>query len=178
MALTYQSLGDSPCSISRGLVGEAADGAFRRARVGLANTPVPAGYAGDGSLDNPVFFRKVLDAGLTLIGSRDPKDLSGIQLANIFFIATRPGNTVLENTLRGTYPNGRLLEAPFVENASAMVFEATPAYIQPQWGAVEFENTGGLSDPSYCDFLFVVSTDVGQTDSGLYMVKLFHSLTA
>jgi hypothetical protein len=178
MALNIQALGDSPCSISRGIGGVAADGAFRRVRVGLANTPLPAGYTGDGSLDNPVFFRKVLEASLTLIGSSNPNDLSNVELANIFFLATRAGNTALQAQLQAVYPNGKLLEAPFVENASAMVFASTPAFIQPQWGAVGFENTGGTSAPTYCDFIFIVSTDVGQDDSGLYIVKLFHSLTA
>ncbi len=178
MALTIQALGDSPCSISRGIAGVAADGGFRHARVGLANTPYPAGYTGDGSLDNPVFFRKVRDAALTLIGSNNLNDLSNVALANVFWLASRAGNEVLEANLQGTWPNGRLLEMPFVENAAAMAFSSAPAYIAPGWGAVQFENTGGASAPTYCDFLFAVSTDVGQDDSGLYIVKLFHSLTA
>ena len=179
MALVTQSLGNSPCSISRGVSGVAADGTLRRIRVGLSGTPYPVGYTGEGSLDNPIFFKKVLEAGLVLIGSNNPADLSNVSsLANVFWMASREGNTALLAQLRALFPNGNLLELPFVENAAAMVYDVAPLAIAPQWGTVMFENTGGASAPTYCDFVFIVSAAEDQTDNSNYIVKLFHSLTA
>ncbi len=176
MAISYQTFADSPCAIVRAAVGTQPDGVTRQLRVGLPGAPGPTGQVG--TIDNKVFFEKIVEAAMRLTGAASKEALSNAVIANAFLLAVAP-NVHFQTQLDIAFPGGLLLPRPLIEQANAVVSASDPPF-QPQWGAIQFENTGGLTPPRYVDFLFIVypdGADPADTDSNILMVKLFHTVT-
>lgn len=176
MAIAYQTFADTPCAIIRAATGTQPDGEFRSLRVGMPGATPPAGQVG--TVGNKVFFEKLKAAAMRLTGAATESGLSNALLSNVFWLSAAP-NAHFQAELESLFPNGQLLDFPFIEQAGAVSSGSEPPFL-PQFGAVQFEDTGGASPPTYADFLFTVypnGADPADIDSNIIIVKLFHSLT-
>ena len=173
MAISMIGVANTPCSISRNISRASGDSTSLRMRVGLEGTPLPSGWVdGGGNADNPVFFRKLVVAAMRLTGFATEAELSAEEIPASYLLVQAP-NAALLSGLQSLFPNGALLDAPLIE-AFGTPFSTQNGGIQPNMFAIEFEDTGGSSAPTYCD-LVVSSPDV--TANYFFECKLFHSLT-
>ncbi len=173
MAISYQSFANTPCSIIRGMVSTGADGTSRILRVGAEGTPLPAGWVTDaGDADNPVFFEKLKAAARRLTGAANDAALSGAVIPGIYFFTQAPQD-VAQAALAGSFADGLLLDAPFIESISdVFAVEAGAVAGRANLATVDFEtNTDG---PTYADFTFAVPNNANQHT---LVIKLFHTLT-
>lgn len=174
MANTYTGLANTPCSIIRSATNAApADPAFQL-RVGVKDCPLPTGWTvGSGIPDNPVFFDKLKQAARRLTGAKSDSELSGVVLDREFLEA-QAENLLAKANLANNFPDGQLLEFPFVESFT-FLFQGTIAQFLSFEG-VTFEDTGGASAPRFADFTVIMDNSVNPA-SIIAVLKIFHSLT-
>ena len=172
MAFSYIGVANTPCSIIRSVTALVGDGSARNLRVGDENCPLPTGWTdGDGTPVNAVFFAKLKEVAMRLTGAANENALSGASIPAIYLLAQAPNASYLAS-LQGLYPNGQLLDAPFIENVTPSIIGGNPG--TPFLSGVIFEDTGGTSAPTYADFIFAVTA---ANSTYIFEVKLFHSLT-
>jgi hypothetical protein len=182
MTITYAALNNTPCCITRSVGIETGDtGAV--VRVGVVGCPLPAVW-GIGTPENPVFFQKLKAAAKRLAGVLTDEELSGLVFPFSFFqmqpgIPAVPPAPSWDEILHLSYPDGRLLEAPFfesVEQAGGPYDSNTAGHAAVfRLSDIVFEDTGGSSAPRYADML--LDYDTAEPHSFLPVIKIFHSLT-
>lgn len=184
MTIEYGGFSNTPCSIIRGAGSNDTqnDTAFRALRVSNYGVPTPVNFFGPnhtGNFDNPVFFKKMLAAALQITGSgNNPALLSNLTIGNVFWFVQPDGPPSIVNAHHATYPNGSLLDFPFFESFAPFDFtsnDKTAHYIGSS--SVTFEDTLGERAPRWADINVAIDIGTATDDSGIYMIKLFHSLT-
>ncbi len=175
MAISYAGFHNSPCCIIRTAVGASGDGQYRYLRLGATGCPLPSGWpAGEGTPVNNVFFSKLKAAARQLTGAANDAALSNLTVPMIFF-QWQPGQAAWDAALVGTFPDGALLELPFFESISNTLGDLDTISTSFLAQQITFENTGGVSAPTYADIRVQVDDAVNNTL--LLTIKIFHSLT-
>lgn len=173
MSFIYGSLANTPCCIIRSGQSSVMDTDLAL-RVGANGCALPTGWDVDNGVPyNPVFFDKLKAASRKLVGAVNDAALSAKSINGILYQVQSPNTSYLES-LTGSFPDGELLSFPFFENIGAISQELSAPF--QELNVVVFEDTGGTSAPTYAD-LHITIDDGSSPANGIYIVKLFHSLT-